>query len=42
MNIEDIVIENPMELVWFAVGVVSVWLIYKILQFVLKKKKKEE
>ena len=38
--VENIVIENPLEILWFAVGVAVLWIIYKILQNVLKKVKK--
>ena len=39
---ENIVIENPSELLWFAIGVIALWIIYKILQRILKKYKKND
>lgn len=38
--VENIVIENPLEILWFVVGVAVLWIIYKILQNVLKNVKK--
>ena len=38
--VENIVIENPLKILWFAVGVAAILVIYKILQNVLKKVKK--